>query len=65
MSNWTNAINIWMASKLSQNDTGTFDLRIGEMRISNDYSTNQIIDYSSFFMNETSSTGVAIKYTNI
>lgn len=53
MSNWTNAMNIWMASKLSQNDTGTYGPRIGEMRISNDYSTNQINDYSSFFRNET------------
>lgn len=54
MSNWTDSMNIWMASKLSQNDTGTFGPRIGEMRISNDYPTNQIIDYSSFFRNETS-----------
>ncbi len=56
MSNWTNAMNIWMASKLSQNDTGTYGPRIGEMRISDDYTTNQIVDYSSFFRNETSST---------
>lgn len=55
MNNWTNAVNIWMASKLSQNDTGTYGPRIGEMRISNDYSTNQIVDYSSFFRNETGS----------
>lgn len=56
MSNWSNAMNIWMASKLSQNDTGSYGPRIGEMRISNDYSTNQINDYSSFFRNETSGT---------
>jgi GH15 family glucan-1,4-alpha-glucosidase len=53
MSNWSNAMNIWMASKLSQNDTGSYGPRIGEMRISSDYATNQINDYSSFFRNET------------
>lgn len=56
MSNWSNAMNIWMASKLSQNDTGSYGPRIGEMRIANDYSINQINDYSSFFRNETAGT---------
>lgn len=54
MSNWDDAVNIWMASKLSQNDTGSYGPRIGEMRIASDYSVNQIRDYSSFFRNETS-----------
>ncbi|SDN52201.1 hypothetical protein SAMN04487897_10352 [Paenibacillus sp. yr247] len=61
MSNWNNAMNIWMASKLSQNDTGTFGPRIGEMRVSNDYNTNQIKDYSGYFRDET----LAVKYNQI
>ncbi|WP_052487672.1 glycoside hydrolase family 15 protein [Gordoniibacillus kamchatkensis] len=61
MSNWTDSMNIWMASKLSQNDTGTYGPRIGEMRISNDFNTNQIKDYSGFFRDETHS----VKYDQI
>jgi len=61
MSNWSDAMNIWMASKLSQNDTGTYGPRIGEMRISNDFNTNQIKDYSGFFRDETHS----VKYDQI
>ncbi|MFC5469541.1 glycoside hydrolase family 15 protein [Cohnella suwonensis] len=61
MSNWTDSMNIWMASKLSQNDTGTFGPRIGEMRISNDFNTNQIKDYSGFFRDESHS----VKYDQI
>ncbi|WP_052807037.1 glycoside hydrolase family 15 protein [Mesobacillus subterraneus] len=59
MSNWKNSVNLWMASKLSQNDTGNYGPRIGEMRIANDYATNQIKDYSSFFRDETN----GVKYT--
>lgn len=53
MSNWVDSVNIWMASKLSQLDTGNYGPRIAEMRIANDYSVNQIRDYSSFFRDET------------
>jgi GH15 family glucan-1,4-alpha-glucosidase len=59
MSNWKDSVNIWMASKLSQNDTGNYGPRIAEMRIDNDYATNQIKDYSSFFRDESNS----VKYT--
>ena len=55
MSNWTDSMNIWMASQLSQNDTGTYGPRIGEMRIGSDLNTNQIKDYSGFFRDETHS----------
>lgn len=55
MNNWDDSVNIWMASKLSQNDTGSSGPRIGEMRIASDYSVNQIKDYTSFFRDETNS----------
>lgn len=61
MSNWNDAMNIWMASKLSQNDTGNYGPRIGEMRIASDFNTNQIKDYSGFFRDETHS----VKYDQI
>jgi GH15 family glucan-1,4-alpha-glucosidase len=53
LSNWTNAQNIWMASKLAETDVGNYGPRIAEMRISADWTTNQIIDYSDFFRDET------------
>ncbi|MCF6093617.1 hypothetical protein L1765_06395 [Microaerobacter geothermalis] len=59
MSNWKDAVNIWMASELAQTDTGNYGPRIGEMRIDNDYATNQINDYSSFFRDESN----MVKYT--
>jgi GH15 family glucan-1,4-alpha-glucosidase len=52
-SNWQNLTAIWMASKLNQNDTGTYGPRIGELRTSNQWSTNQIVDYSGFFKDAT------------
>lgn len=55
MNNWKDAVNIWMASELAQTDTGTYGPRIGEMRIDNNYSVNQIHDYSAFFRDETNS----------
>lgn len=54
-SNWQNLTAIWMASKLNQNDTGTYGPRIGELRTSNQWSTNQIVDYSGFFKDATDS----------
>jgi GH15 family glucan-1,4-alpha-glucosidase len=56
LSNWSNVMAIWMASKLNQNDTGTYGPRIAELRYSNAWSTNQINDYSGFFRDETGST---------
>jgi GH15 family glucan-1,4-alpha-glucosidase len=54
LSNWTDAQNLWMASKLTQTDATGYGPRIGEMRIANDWTTNQIVDYSDFFRDETS-----------
>lgn len=54
-SNWQGLTAIWMASKLNQNDTGTYGPRIGELHSSNQWSTNQIVDYSGFFKDATNS----------
>ncbi|HEX7056820.1 MAG TPA: glycoside hydrolase family 15 protein [Bacilli bacterium] len=61
MSNWSDQMNVWMASKLAQTDTGTYGPRIAEMRISKDFNTNQIKDYSGFFRDETHT----VKYDQI
>lgn len=61
VSNWQDLMGIAMASKLHQNDTGTFGPRLGELRFSGSWSTNQIVDYSSFFRDETN----AVKYNQI
>lgn len=53
MSNWQDLMGIVMASKLNQNDSTTFGPRLGELRYSGGWSTNQIVDYSDFFRNET------------
>jgi hypothetical protein len=53
LSNWSNAQNIWMASQLDQNDDGPYGPRIAEMRLADDWNTNQIVDYSDFFRDET------------
>ena len=52
-SNWENLMGIAMAAKLTQTDTGPYGPRLGELRYSGDWSTNQIIDYSAFFRDET------------
>jgi GH15 family glucan-1,4-alpha-glucosidase len=54
-SNWQDLMGIWMASKLSQNDTGTYGPRLGELRYSGDWTRNQIVDYTGFFRDETHS----------
>ena len=61
MSNWQNVETIWNASKLNQNDTGTYGPRIAELRMSNQWSTNQIVDYSGFFTDTTDN----VKYDQI
>src|SRR4051794_12540849 len=61
LSNWQNVMALWMASKLNQNDTGTYGPRIAELRYSNQWSTNQINDYSGFFRDETG----GVKYDQI
>src|SRR5579859_4892172 len=48
LNNWSNLTAIWNASKLNQNDTGTYGPRIAELRASNQWSTNQIVDYTGF-----------------
>ena len=49
LNNWSNLTAIWNASKLNQDDTGTYGPRIAELRASNQWSTNQIVDYTGFF----------------
>src|SRR4051812_14302952 len=68
LSNWadgsgaaTPAMAIWMASQLSPLDGGTYGPRIGELRTALDWSTNQIVDWTSFFRDETH----GVKYTNV
>ena len=53
VNNWQNLTAIWNASKLNQNDTGTYGPRIAELRLSNQSSTNQIVDYTGFFQDAT------------
>ncbi len=55
INNWSNLTAIWNASKLNQNDTGTYGPRIAELRASNQWSTNQIVDYTGFFNDATDS----------
>ena len=55
MSNWQNVEAIWNASKLNQDDTGDYGPRIAELRSSNQWSTNQIVDYTGFFDDATDS----------
>lgn len=55
LSNWEDLIGIAMAAKLAQTDTGTYGPRLGELRFSGSWSTNQIVDYSAFFRDETNS----------
>ena len=55
VNNWSNLTAIWNASKLNQNDTGTYGPRIAELRASNQWSTNQIVDYTGFFADATDS----------
>lgn len=55
-SNWQNLMAIWNASKLNQDDTGTYGPRIAELHYSGNWSTNQIVDYSGFFRDTTSGT---------
>ena len=54
-------MSIWNASKLNQNDTGTYGPRIAELRSSSNWSVNQINDYSGFFQDTTNS----VKYDQI
>ncbi len=61
LSNWQNVMAIWMASQLNQNDHGTYGPRIGELHYSANWSTNQIVDYSGFFRDETD----GVKYDQI
>ena len=55
INNWQNLTAIWNASKLNQNDTGSYGPRIAELRSSNEWSTNQIVDYTGFFQDATDS----------
>ena len=57
LSNWSNMQAIWMASHLNQDDTNTtYGPRIAELHYASQWSTNQIVDYSGFFIDESSGT---------
>ncbi|MHB8296622.1 MAG: glycoside hydrolase family 66 protein [Acidimicrobiales bacterium] len=57
LSNWSNLQAIWMASHLNQNDTSTtYGPRIAELHMAGQWATNQIVDYSGFFIDTTSGT---------
>ncbi|MBR7834282.1 hypothetical protein KDL01_13485 [Actinospica durhamensis] len=53
VNNWQNLTAIWNASELNQDDTGDSGPRIAELRASNQWSTNQIVDYTGFFEDAT------------
>src|ERR1700761_2920384 len=53
VNNWSNLTAIWNASQLNQDDTGDYGPRIAELRASNQWSTNQIVDYTGFFEDAT------------
>ncbi|HET9169117.1 MAG TPA: glycoside hydrolase family 15 protein [Actinospica sp.] len=55
INNWSNLTAVWNASKLNQDDTGTYGPRIAELRAGNQWSTNQIVDYTGFFDDATDS----------
>jgi GH15 family glucan-1,4-alpha-glucosidase len=62
MSNWSNMMAIWQASRLADNDTsGTKGPRIADLRYSGSWDTQQIQDYSAFFRDETNS----VKYNQV
>ena len=56
VNNWSNLTAIWNASQLNQDDTGNYGPRIAELRASNQWSTNQIVDYTGFFEDATDNT---------
>lgn len=62
MNNWSNLIGIHMASKLSPTDNGNYGPRLAELHFRGDWPTNQIVDATAFFRDETDLT--PIKYTN-
>lgn len=61
LSNWKNMQAIWKSSQLNQLDNSNNGPRLGELHFSSDWSTNQIVDYSGFFRDETN----AVKYDQI
>lgn len=60
LSNQQDMMAIWKAAKLCSADEAVKSPRIDEVRVSSDWTVNQIKDYSGFFRDETES----IKYTN-
>ncbi|WP_069649068.1 glycoside hydrolase family 66 protein [Caloranaerobacter ferrireducens] len=61
ISDWNDTIAIWKDSLTRIIDTRQKGPRIDELRYSLDWSTNQIVDYSGFFRDETNN----VKYTQI
>lgn len=57
LGNWQDQTAIWMASHLCQNDTNTtYGPRIGELHYAANWSQNQIVDYSGFFLDNSTNT---------
>ncbi len=55
LSNWENIQAIWMAPALNQEQTPTYGPRIAELHYSANWSVNQIVDYTGFYIDETDS----------
>jgi GH15 family glucan-1,4-alpha-glucosidase len=65
LSNWQDMVGIWKAGELTQIDTSRFGPRLGELHYLRGSlarrTVNQIIEYTGFFRDETSS----LKYTQV
>lgn len=53
LSNWQDMQAIWMAPQLNQEETPEYGPRIAELHYSGNWSVNQIVDYTGFFIDET------------
>lgn len=53
LSNMKNMMAIWKAGQLCSDDSDIQSTRIDELRLSNDWTFNQIYDYTGFFRDET------------
>lgn len=53
LSNWQNMQAIWMAPQLNQEETAQYGPRIAELHYSPNWSVNQIVDYTGFYIDDT------------
>lgn len=60
LSNWNDMMTIWMNSTLKPGETATYGPRIAEVRYDWGWGTNQIVDQTAYFRDETNSK----KYTD-